>query len=101
MTWCLILSVIVLAIAYVIFNYVHIKGMNEGTDEMKEMAQIIRDGANTFIKTHYKVSSNNVTQRMIDEAQRLIHMLASVDNIYEFNSLLIKIFSSYVSPLIL
>ena len=55
MTWCLILSVIVLAIAYVIFNYVHIKGMNEGTDEMKEMAQIIRDGANTFIKTEFKM----------------------------------------------
>jgi K(+)-stimulated pyrophosphate-energized sodium pump len=28
--------------------------MDEGTAEMKEMAQIIRDGANTFLKTEFK-----------------------------------------------
>lgn len=55
MTWCIILSIIVIAILYVAFNYIHIKKLDEGTDEMKEMAQIIRDGASTFIKTEFKM----------------------------------------------
>ena len=55
MTWCIILSIIVIAILYVAFNYIHIKKMDEGTDEMKEMAEIIRDGATTFIKTEFKM----------------------------------------------
>lgn len=50
-----ILSIITLAIIYVIFNYFHIKKMNEGTNEMIEMAQIIRDGAGTFLKTEFKM----------------------------------------------
>ena len=50
-----ILSIITLAIVYVCFNYFHIKKMDEGTDEMKEMAQIIRDGAGTFLKTEFKM----------------------------------------------
>lgn len=51
----LVLSVIVLSIVYMVFNFFHIKNMKEGTDEMKEMAQIIRDGSTTFIKTEFKM----------------------------------------------
>ena len=51
----IILCIIVLAIAYVFFNYAKIKKMNEGTAEMAEMAGIIRDGASTFMKTEYRV----------------------------------------------
>lgn len=55
LVYCLVLSVIVLTIAYVVFNYFHIKNMKEGTEEMVEMAKIIRDGASTFIKTEFKM----------------------------------------------
>ena len=49
-----ILAVIVLAIAYIFFNFFRIRWMTEGTPEMAEMAGIIRSGANTFMKTEYK-----------------------------------------------
>ncbi|MCQ2411722.1 MAG: sodium-translocating pyrophosphatase [Sphaerochaetaceae bacterium] len=51
------LFVIVSALAYVLFNYLKIKKMEEGTDEMVEMAAIIRSGSNTFMKTEYKTIS--------------------------------------------
>ncbi len=50
----LVLFVIVLAIAYVLFNFLRIRRMKEGTEEMAEMAGIIRDGAATFMRTEYK-----------------------------------------------
>ena len=53
MAWSLVLCVIVLAIAYVFYNYFRIKKMDEGTNDMIEMAGIIRSGANTFMKTEY------------------------------------------------
>lgn len=54
MAWYIVLGVIVLAIAYVFYNYFRIKKMNEGTADMADMAKIIRDGATTFMKTEYK-----------------------------------------------
>ena len=53
MAWTIILCVIVLAIAYIFFNYFRIRRMKEGTREMVEMAGIIRSGASTFLKTEY------------------------------------------------
>ena len=52
--YCAILAVVVLTLAYVIFNYLKIRRMKEGTAEMSEMAGIIRDGASTFMKTEYR-----------------------------------------------
>ena len=52
--WAIVLGVIILALVYVFFNYRKIKFLKEGTDEMVEMAGIIRSGANTFMKTEYK-----------------------------------------------
>ncbi len=49
-----VIAAIVLAVAYVIFNYFKIKKMKEGTAEMSEMAAIIRDGASTFLKTEFR-----------------------------------------------
>lgn len=49
-----VLAVVVLAIAYIFFNFFRIRRMKEGTPEMAEMAGIIRSGANTFMKTEYK-----------------------------------------------
>ena len=55
--WGIVLGVIILSLVYVFFNYRRIKAMNEGTEEMVEMAAIIRSGANTFMKTEYKTIS--------------------------------------------
>lgn len=54
MVWYMVLSVIVLTLAYVCFNFFKIKRMSEGTEEMAEMAGIIRSGAATFLKTEFK-----------------------------------------------
>ncbi len=52
--WLSVLVVVLLAIAYVAYNYVRIRKMNEGTADMAEMAGIIRSGADAFMKTEYK-----------------------------------------------
>ncbi len=52
--WCVVLCVVILGICYVVFNYLKIRRMKEGTEEMAEMAGIIRSGANTFMLTEYK-----------------------------------------------
>ena len=41
MAWYIVLGVIVLAIAYVFYNYFRIKKMNEGTADMADMAKDI------------------------------------------------------------
>lgn len=55
MLWAILVAVITLAMVYVIFNYFSIKKMPEGTEEMVEMAKIIRDGSGTFLKTEFKM----------------------------------------------
>ncbi len=52
--YILVLVVVAAAIAYVAYNYQRIRKMPEGTQEMIEMAGIIRSGANTFMKTEYR-----------------------------------------------
>ncbi len=52
--YILVLLVVAAAIAYVVYNYQRIRKMPEGTQEMIEMAGIIRSGANTFMKTEYR-----------------------------------------------
>ncbi|MBQ6646578.1 MAG: sodium-translocating pyrophosphatase [Clostridia bacterium] len=51
----LMLIIVAAAIAYVCWNYVNIKKMNEGTEDMIELASIIRSGARTFVKTEFKM----------------------------------------------
>ena len=50
----IILCAVVLTLAYVLCNFLRIRSMKEGTEEMAEMAGIIRSGAATFMKTEYK-----------------------------------------------
>ena len=50
----IVLGVVLITMAYIFFNYYKIKRLEEGNEEMQEMAQIIRDGSNTFLKTEYK-----------------------------------------------
>lgn len=52
--WVMILIISIVVSIYVFYNYQKIKKMDEGTEEMKELAGIIRSGANTFIKTEFK-----------------------------------------------
>ena len=49
-----VIAVIVLAIAYVVFNYFRIKKMEEGDETMIRMSGIIRKGANVFIEKEFK-----------------------------------------------
>ena len=57
MAWLLVLAVIILTVAYIFYNFFRIRKMGEGTAEMVEMAEIIRSGASTFLKTEYKTIS--------------------------------------------
>ena len=54
MVYIIVLIVVALAIALMIRNFFAVKKMPEGTEEMAEIAGIIRDGAKTFMKTEYK-----------------------------------------------
>ena len=51
----LMLIIVAATIAYVCWNYINIKKMNEGTEDMIELASIIRSGARTFVKTEFKM----------------------------------------------
>ena len=55
--WIIVLCVILLTVGYVFYNFFRIRKMGEGTHEMIEMAEIIRSGAATFLKTEYKTIS--------------------------------------------
>lgn len=48
-----ILGICLIALLFVVYNYVVIKRMPEGNERMVKMAQIIRDGSNVFIKKEF------------------------------------------------
>lgn len=54
MVYIIVLIVVALAIALMVRNFFAVKKLPEGTEEMAEIAGIIRDGAKTFMKTEYK-----------------------------------------------
>jgi K(+)-stimulated pyrophosphate-energized sodium pump len=55
LTWIItVLCIIMVTLAYVVWNYIRIRKMPEGTADMVDMAAIIRSGANAFMKTEYK-----------------------------------------------
>ena len=47
------LGVCVLALVYVVYNYVNIKKMKEGNERMVKMSAIIREGAGVFLKKEF------------------------------------------------
>ena len=53
--YLIVLGLIILALVYVAWNFFRIKKMSEGTEEMAEMAAIIRSGATMFLKTEFRV----------------------------------------------
>lgn len=52
-----VIFIAVLGVAYATFNFVKVKKLPEGTEEMSEIAKSIRIGANTFLANEYKVLS--------------------------------------------
>lgn len=53
-TWLIVMiAICVLAIAYVVYNYVTIKKMQEGNERMVKMSAIIREGAGVFLKKEF------------------------------------------------
>lgn len=56
MYWLIaVLAVAILGLAYAVFNFVKVRILSEGTDEMSEIAAAIRTGANTFLVNEYRV----------------------------------------------
>ena len=49
----IIVAICLLTVAYVVYNYIRIKKMEEGTDRMVKMSGIIREGANVFLKKEF------------------------------------------------
>ena len=54
-SFLVILAVILLCFIYIAKQFYSIKKMEEGTPAMVKMAATIRSGANTFLKTEYKI----------------------------------------------
>ena len=54
MTYALAIIITLFALVLAGLNYRHVREMKEGTAEMSEMAGIIREGANVFMRTEYK-----------------------------------------------
>ncbi len=56
--WLLIvLAICLIAVGFVLFNYIKIKKMSEGTERMVKMSAIIREGSNVFIKKEFTTIS--------------------------------------------
>lgn len=58
-----------------------------------EIVQRLQDMAKQKIQANYKVSSQQVTQAMVDEAQNVIDELMSKNTVEEFNSTLLRLFT--------
>lgn len=53
--YALMFPISVLGCVYAAFNYTKVKVLDEGTDQMIEIAAAIREGSNTFLREEYKV----------------------------------------------
>lgn len=58
-----------------------------------EIVQRLMDMAKKKVQQSYKVASNQVTQAMVDEAQKIIDSLITIDTVKEFNNTLLKLFT--------
>ena len=59
---------------------------------IKEIVDRLQSMANKVISENYTVSSNKVTQAMVDEAQGIITNLLNITDTAEFNDKLLKLF---------
>ena len=49
----IVLGICIIAMLYVMYNYIKIKRMPEGTERMVKMSAIIREGSNVFLKKEF------------------------------------------------
>ena len=61
-------------------------------EAIREIVQKLQDMANRAIKDNYTISSEKVTQAMIDEAQNILTELLTIKTVKTFNDRLIKLF---------
>lgn len=54
-TYALVLLIVLLALVVAVVNYRRLRSSKSGTPEMEELSGIIRDGANVFMKTEFKI----------------------------------------------
>ncbi len=54
MVYLVVVLITLIALTYVAYNFFKIRKMDEGIDEMVEIAGIIRNGARTFMRAEYK-----------------------------------------------
>lgn len=59
-----------------------------------EIVKRLQDMANQAIADNYTISSNSVTQAMIDEAQNILTDLTTIKNVDAFNENLLKLFTT-------
>lgn len=65
--------------------------------ENKSIAEIVerlQNMARKAISDNYTISSNKVTQAMVDEAQNILTSLLDVKDVTEFNDILLKLFTT-------
>ena len=58
-----------------------------------DIVQRLQDMAHKTVQSNYKISSNQVTQAMVDEAQNIINELSKKNAVKEFNETLLRLFS--------
>ena len=58
-----------------------------------DIVQQLQDMAHKTVQSNYKISSNQVTQVMVDEAQNIINELSKKNTVKEFNETLLRLFS--------
>ena len=62
-------------------------------ESVAEIVQRLQDMARQKVSANYRVSSSQVTQAMVDEAQRVIDDLTSITSIGDFNDTLLKLYT--------
>lgn len=60
---------------------------------IREIVERLQHMAKTTIAKNYTISSNKVTQAMVDEAQHILEQLLKIQTIEEFNSTLLHLFT--------
>ena len=59
-----------------------------------EIVERLQNMAKKAISDNYTISSNKVTQAMVDEAQNILTSLIHIDDLKEFNDTLLKLFTT-------
>lgn len=55
MVYFVVICITILALIYITYNFTKLRKMDEGTEDMKEIAGIIRRGAKTFMRAEYRI----------------------------------------------